>query len=107
MNKDLLFQIQEMSFAFAKYQYEKYLEQNNMKKIDTDKILEIIEGIYTNDKKKELFTFIRQTLKKLYNINYNSMAVEQVIMEMSTDDRLAITRICTEIELYQKYKLKE
>ena len=107
MNKQLLFQIQEISFSFAKYHYEKYLEKHSIKQIDNNRIHEIVDNIYTSDRKKELYTFIRATLKKMYETNYNSMAVEQIIMEMSADDRLAITRICTEIELYQKNKLKE
>mgnify|MGYP001231352458 CR=1 FL=1 len=107
MNKDLLFQIQEISFAFAKYHYEQYLKKHDINQIESDKINEIIQDMYTSDKKKELYNFIRQTLKKMYAQNYNSLAVEQIIMEMSADDVLAVSRICTEIELYQKSKLKE
>lgn len=100
--KDLTESVQTLAYNFAKYHYNKYLETKHISKIEETDILSVVEGIFTDEKSKELKLFIRKSLKNICGDNYNSFAVENIINEMFSDKKLVIERICLEIRNFQK-----
>lgn len=97
--KNLINSIQELSFNFAKYHYDKYLEKQNIRIIENVK--EVVYEIFNETKEKELKTYIRTALKRACGSNYNAYTVETALSEMFEDRELVLNRIITEIEIYQ------
>ena len=105
MTNNLTSMIRELSFFFAKYHYDEYLKENKIHVIKDDKIAIVVEKLYTEEKKKELREYIRTCLKETLAENYNSFAIENVLMEMFTDIELSKNRIIMEIKSYQDDKI--
>lgn len=93
--------IREIVFFYVKHYYDKYLTQNNIDKMTGEHIDTFIKQYYT-DKEKELREYIRGTLKKNQGSAYNSMAVENILLEMASDPTMAKERIRLEIQDYQR-----
>jgi len=93
--------VREVVFFYVKHYYDKYLTKNNIAKMDTVHIQAFIQQYYT-EKEKELREYVRTNLKKNLGPSYNSMAVENILMEMSGDPEMAKSRIQLEIEEYQR-----
>ena len=105
MTNNLASMIKELSFFFAKYHYDDYLKENNISFIHDDKIGVVVDTLYTEEKKKELREYIRSCLKETLAENYNSFAIENILMEMFTDIELSKNRIILEIKTYQNDKI--
>ena len=101
MQKEYISYIQKLSFQFAKYHYDQYLKKTKSKFISKENVRNVVEMIYTNERKKELFSFIRQTLKTQLSDNYNPLLVEPLLQEISQDDSLSKERIILEIHEFQ------
>ena len=101
LNKEYIKLVNELSIQFAKYHYNEYLKTHNIDKINESELPQVVESLYTNQKKKELFKFLRHALKEMLKENYNPLCIEPIISEINDDDSLAKKRIITEIELYQ------
>lgn len=97
--------IREIIFFYIKHYYDKYLSQNNITIMDTTHIDSFIKQYFT-DKEKELRDYIRNTLKKNQGASYNSIAVENILLEMSSDPNMAKERIRIEIQDFQNNKNK-
>lgn len=100
-NKTLPNLVREIIFFYVKHYYDKYLTQNNITIMNEMHIDAFIKQYYT-DKEKELREYIRNTLKKNQGASYNSMAVENILLEMSSDPIMAKERIKLEIQDYQR-----
>ena len=100
--KDLVSTIQKLSHNFAKYHYDKYIKEKNLKKIEDEQLTRVVTDLFNNDKEKELKVYIRTSLKKICDGTYNSFAVENALSEMFNDRQLIIKRICLEIQQFQK-----
>ena len=100
--KDLVSTIQKLAHNFAKYHYDKYLKQHDIKKIENDDLIEVVTSLFNNEKEKELKVYIRTSLKKMCGETYNSFAVENALSEMFNDRKLIVKRICLEIQQFQK-----
>lgn len=92
--------IREIIFFYVKHYYDKYITQNNISSMNDEHINEFINQYYTN-KEKELREYIRNTLKKNQGNSYNSIAVENILLEISSDPGLAKERIKLEIQDFQ------
>ena len=97
--KNLINSIQELSFNFAKYHYDKYLEEHNVTVIEN--VGEVVKKMFDESKEKELKTYIRTALKKACGPNYSAYSVETALSEMFEDRDLVLNRIITEIEVFQ------
>lgn len=95
--------IREITFFYVKHYYDKYLEQHNITRMDDTHINSFIVQHYTN-KEKELRDYIRNTLKKNQGLSYNSIAVENILLEISSDPTMAKERIKLEIQDFQNNK---
>ena len=96
--------IREIIFFYVKHYYDKYLSQNNITTMDDTHINAFIKQYYT-DKEKELREYVRNTLKKNQGSSYNSIAVENILLEISSDPSLAQERIKLEIQDFQNNKV--
>ena len=102
MNREKNNIIKELILLYVTENYKKYLEKNNIKFIDEDKIPPVIESIYT-EKKKDLKIWLKECLKKLQNENYmGDLAFNQICLEIFQDDKLCKERLILEIKLYQE-----
>lgn len=104
MTNNLASMVKELSLYFAKYHYDEYLKENKIKRIRDNEIQRVVELLYTEEKKKELREYIRTCLKETLAENYNSFAIENILMEMFTDIELSKNRIILEIKSYQDDK---
>ena len=96
--------VRDISFQFAKYHYDEYLKNEDIDKIEDEKIEKVVESMWTPVKKKELAQIIRSILKDKLKDNYSPFQTETIINEMFEDEIIAKQRIITEIELHQQIK---
>ena len=92
--------IKDIVFYYIKYYYDKHLKENSIEKILDDNIKVFINNIYDNNSLK-IKNYIRKSLKKNQKENYNSMVVENILLEMFDDIEFAKIRITNEIVEYQ------
>ena len=109
MKKVYIQYIQELSVAFAKYHYNKHLEKHNLTYIEYDNVKGVVTEVYTKDMQKQLFSFIRHSLKEDLKDSYNPMMVEPLLQEIADNPETAIERICIDIHDHQKkfYKVND
>tara|TARA_B100000963_G_scaffold359620_1_gene387457 strand:+ start:1702 stop:2100 length:399 start_codon:yes stop_codon:yes gene_type:complete len=97
--------IRNITFHFIKVHYNKYLEDNNVKKIGKEKIPEVVNELY-EEKETELKKYIRGTMRKNfpdYDKNFTlKTSTEEIILEMFDDPEFSKNRIIIEIENYQR-----
>lgn len=102
MKNEYIKQIQDLSFAFAKWHYDQYLQEKSICRISVKEIKKVVDDIYTTDKKNDLARFIRGNMKKSYGPSYNSFLTENIMNNIFEDDAYTKSRICTEIEYFQQ-----
>jgi hypothetical protein len=93
--------IQTLSYNFAKYHYDKYVNERGVTKIDVKDIKTIVDSVYTTQLKNDLASFIRMNMKMLYKDGYNSFLTENIMNGIFEDDEYTRNRICVEIETFQ------
>lgn len=96
--------IREIIFFYVKHYYDKYLLQNSITTMNDEHINAFIKQYYT-DKEKELRDYVRTTLKKNQGTAYNSIAVENILLEISSDPSMAKERVKLEIQDYQRNRV--
>lgn len=92
--------VKDITYFFIKYYYEKEMKDTNQLKLSEEHIQKMINTLY-QEKSNELKKYIRDTLKENLGINYNSFAVENIILEMFDDPEYSKHRIYLEISEYQ------
>ena len=93
--------IKDLILFYVKENYNHYLSKNNLKKIQEDKIREVVVNIY-QDKKEHLKEFLKGSLKELMKDKYiGDLALLNICNEIFEDDELCINRLTKEIENYQ------
>ena len=97
--------IRNITFHFIKVHYNKYLEENNLTKIEKEKIADVVNELY-EDKESDLKKYIRGTMRKNfpdYDRNFTlKTSTEEIILEMFDDPEFSKNRIIVEIENYQR-----
>lgn len=93
--------IKDITYFFIKYYYDKELTDTNQKKLPEQNLKEMIDKLYI-EKGNDLKKYIRDTLKDNLGNNYNSFAVENIILEMFNDPEYSKYRVLLEILEYQK-----
>ena len=94
--------IKDLILFYVKENYNKYLTENNIIKIQNDKINEVIEELYDN-KKEHLKKFIKDSLKELLKDDYpGDLIINNICFDVFQDDTLCKNRVCKEIELHQQ-----
>ena len=87
-----------------KHYYDKYLTEHKLKCMNDTDIDAFIQKHYT-EKEKELRDYVRTNLKSNLGASYNSIAVENILLEISSDPSMAKERIRIEIQDYQGSKI--
>lgn len=93
--------IKDIVFYYVKYYYDKHLNENNIVQIENCNVPGFIDNLYDNNSKK-IKTYIRTSLKENQKEEYNSLVVENILLEMFDDIAYSKNRICQEIIQYQK-----
>ena len=93
--------VRDITYFFIKYYYDKELTDTNQRILADDKLKEMIDNLYIT-KANDLKKYIRDTLKENLGANYNSFAVENIILEMFDDPEYSKKRVYLEIIEYQK-----
>tara|TARA_B100000963_G_scaffold359925_1_gene388795 strand:- start:1783 stop:2109 length:327 start_codon:yes stop_codon:yes gene_type:complete len=107
MSKDLPQTIANIVLYYIKKQYNKYLEEKNLKKIPEHEIKAVVGGFYS-EKEQELKKFIRNTMRKNFPDYDKNLAMktgtEEIILEIFDDREFSITKVALEISNFQKGK---
>ena len=95
----ILTHIKSLLSFYIEINYNEYLKENNISKIDDDKIESIINQLYY-DRKDHAINFIKTSLKDLLKDEYpGDLQINNIFNQ--SDDKLNIIRIITEIKLNQ------
>lgn len=93
--------VRDITYFFIKYYYDKELTDTNQKLLPESTVKTLIDNLYIT-KANDLKKYIRDTLKENLSTNYNSFAVENIILEMFDDPEYSKHRVFLEIIEYQK-----
>lgn len=99
-SSNLASMVKDITYFFIKYYYEKELKETNQIKLTDEHLKSMINSLY-QEKSNELKKYIRDTLKENLGNNYNSFAVENIILEMFNDPEYSKHRVYLEISEYQ------
>lgn len=92
--------VKEIVFFYVKYYYNKYNEDNDIQTMNDEHINKFITQYYT-EKQQEMKDYIRKSLRKNLGDDYNSIAVENIILELFADEDMGKERIRLEIVDFQ------
>ena len=92
--------VKDIIFYYVKYYYDKYLKDHNISSMSEADIDAFIQTNYS-DKTNEVRTYVRNSLKKNLGDAYNSIATENILLEIFNDPAMAKERIRLEIVNYQ------
>jgi len=94
--------IKDLVIFYVKENYNNYLKENNLQKIDKVKIKEIISNLYY-PKKDHLKQFVKDSMKELWKDDYpGDLIIDNIFFDIYQDDKFNINRISVEIELHQE-----
>ena len=96
--------VKDIVFFYIKHYYDKYLKKNNITILSESEINNFISENYVN-KQNKIKKYIRDSLKKNLGNEYNTITVENLLLEIFNDDDLAQERLRLEIKVYQETKL--
>ena len=100
-SNNLTSMVKDITYFFIKYYYDKELTDTNQKQLLEKDLKAMIDNLYL-EKGNDLKKYIRDTLKENLGNNYNSFAVENIILEMFNDPEYSKHRVLLEIVEYQK-----
>ena len=96
--------IEDLIMFYVKENYNNYLKENEISKIENDKIESVVDKIYT-DRKPHLRTFLKTSLQQLMKEDYiGDLLLTNICTDIFSDDELCKNRIIKEILLFQKNK---
>ena len=94
--------IQDLILFFVKENYNKYLSDNEIKKIQDDQIEFVVKKIY-QEKKSNIKEFLTTSLKKIMGEDYiGDLFVNNICNDIFRDDELCTNRIIMEIKNFQR-----
>ena len=94
--------IKDLVIFYVKENYNSYLKENKLEKIDKEKIKGIISELYY-PKKDHLKQFVKESMKELWKNEYpGDLIIDNIFFSIYQDDKFNINRICVEIELHQE-----
>lgn len=94
--------IHDLTLFYVKQNYENYLKENNITRIEEDKIDSVISELYM-DRKQHLKGFISQSMKEIMKDDYcGDIFINNILIDIFRDDNVCKNRIILEIKEYQK-----
>ena len=96
--------IEDLIIFYVKENYNNYLKENSISKIDDDKIEPAVSKIYL-ERKVHLQGFLKTSLKQIMKDEYiGDLVLTNICTEIFSDDESCKNRIIKEIKLFQKNK---
>ena len=94
--------VKDLVIFYVKENYNNYLKENKIEKIDKEKIKSVISELYY-PKKDHLKQFVKESMKELWKDEYpGDLIIDNIFFSIYQDDKFNINRICVEIELHQE-----
>ena len=94
--------IEDLIMFYVKENYNNYLQEHKISKIDDDKIESVVDQIYT-ERKIHLKGFLKTSLQQIMKEDYiGDLVLTNICTEIFSDDELCKNRIIKEIKLFQK-----
>jgi hypothetical protein len=91
----------DLIIFYIKENYKKYLDDNNIDKIEECNIKGIVDILFEN-KKGHMKEFLKKSTKELLKEEYpGDLTLNSLIREIYSDEELCKNRICIEIKIYQ------
>jgi len=99
--------IKDLVIFYIKTNYEEYLKSNNIDKIEDDKILGVVDSLYT-EKKEHLRGFILNSMREMLKSNYpGDLPINAILNDVFRDDEFNKTKLVDEIKTFQSLKEKK
>ena len=96
--------IEDLIMFYVKENYNNYLKEHKISKIDDDKIESVVGEIYTT-RKSHLQNFLKTSLQQIMKEDYiGDLVLTNICTDIFSDDELCKNRIIKEIKLFQKNK---
>ena len=94
--------IRDLILFYVKENYNNYLKENKIKRIEDSRLEGVISSLYT-DRKEHLRGFIIKSMKEIIKYEYcGDLIVNNILIDVFRDDTLCKNRIILEIREYQK-----
>lgn len=94
--------IHDLTLFYVKQNYENYLKEKDITKIEDSKIDSVINELY-NERKQHLKGFIVQSMKEIMKDDYiGDLFINNILIDIFRDDTICKNRIILEIKEYQK-----
>ena len=94
--------VKDLVIFYVKENYNNYLKEKNIEKIEKEKIKSVISDLYY-PKKDHLKQFVKDSMKELWKDDYpGDLIIDNIFFNIYQDDKFNINRICVEIELHQE-----
>lgn len=91
--------IRDCILKFVRVKYNQYLIDNNITSIPQDKIMEVVDSLYSDNKTK-LIQFIKTNIA-----NSENSIITSMLNNIFSDDDICKSRLSLEIKQYQEFKL--
>ena len=99
--------VKDLVIFYVKTNYEEYLKSNSINKIEDDKILGVVDSLYT-EKKEHLRGFILNSMREMLKSEYpGDLPINAILNEVFRDDEFNKTKLVNEIKTYQSLKEKK
>ena len=96
--------IEDLIIFYVKENYNNYLQENKISKIEDDKIETVVSKIYL-ERKVHLQEFLKTSLQQIMKEDYiGDLVLTNICTDIFNDDELCKNRIIKEIKLFQKNK---
>lgn len=93
--------IKELLIFYVKTHYENYLKQNNLKKIDENKLETVIRNIYTENKEHSK-QFVINSLKEVYKDKCPDVSIINLILiDIFEDEAIILYKLNEKIKNHQ------
>ena len=94
--------VKDLVIFYVKENYNNYLKEKNIEKIEKEKIKSVISDLYY-PKKDHLKQFVKESMKELWKDEYpGDLIIDNIFFSIYQDDIFNINRISVEIELHQE-----
>ena len=98
--------IKSYVYNIVEEEYKKYLQSNKLLTLDRKLLIKVADDFYSNNS-KTIKSNIRENLKAQYKEEYNSVMIENILLDLFQERELNIIKITNEIISIQEKNLKQ
>ena len=96
--------IKSYVYNIVEEEYKKYLQSNKLLTLDRKLLIKVADDFYSNNS-KTIKSNIRENLKAQYKEEYNSVMIENILLDLFQERELNIIKITNEIISIQEKKI--